>query len=149
MLPKAYSERVGMNLKELGLVGLKGAVLTAFVGLCGCETTIVRHRPAPPPPPRVVSVQSVEYVPYVPIHQKVEVHPVREFHRDARVDYRHPNPPPKKAASKPVKAPPKKMAPKPIKAPVKNVASKPVKAPVKKVAPKPGNPPSAKAPPRR
>ena len=99
-----------MKFKELGLVGLKTAALAALVGLGGCETTVVHHRPAPPPH-KVVAVRSVEYVPYAPIHPKVEVHPIREFHHDARVDYRRPKPPPKKVAPKPVKAPPKKAPP--------------------------------------
>ena len=96
------------------------ASLVLAVCVSGCETTVVHRRPVPPPSPRVVTVEPVEYVPYVPLHSRVNVHPVREFHKDPRVDYRKPPKPPKPMSKKvapPKKkvAPPKKVAPKPPK----------------------------------
>ena len=111
-----------MKRSRSGVGGLCLIALTVSACVCGCETVVVHRRPVPPPRPHVVSVEPVEYVPYVPIHQRVSVNPVREFHKDPRVDYRKPpknvrKPAPKKVASpKPVRksAPPKKgAAPKP------------------------------------
>ena len=111
-----------MKRSKSGFGSLCLVALTLAVCVSGCETRVVRRRPVPPPQPRIVSVESVEYVPYVPIHQRVSVHPVREFHKDPHVDYRkppkivHKSAPKKVAPPKPVRkpAPPKKgAAPKP------------------------------------
>ena len=111
-----------MKRSRSGVGGLCLIALTVSACVCGCETVVVHRRPVPPPRPHVVSVEPVEYVPYVPIHQRVCVNPVREFHKDPRVDYRkqpkvvHKPVPKKVAPPKPVSkpAPPKKgAAPKP------------------------------------
>lgn len=96
------------------------------LSLCGCvETKAHRRHPAPPPPHRkVVVVEKHDVLPYVPMN-RVAVHPVRDFHKNPKVDYRKPAPKPvpkvqprKTAAPKPApkmakpkaapKAPPKK-----------------------------------------
>ena len=111
-----------MKRSRSALCGLCLVALAVAVGVSGCETRVVHRRPVPPPHPRVVAIEPVEYVPYVPIHQRVSVHPVREFHKDPRVDYRKPP----KVVRKPA---PKKIAPpKPVRQPVppkKGAAPKP------------------------
>ena len=98
-----------------------GVALALF--LCGCVATVQHRHPAPPPPPRnVVVVESHEVLPYVPM-DRVAVHPVREFHKNPKVDYRKPaprpapKPAPKVQSRKPVAPKPAPKMAKPKSAP--------------------------------
>lgn len=82
---------------------IAGVALALFS--CGCVATVHHRHPAPPPPPRnVVVVESHEVLPYVPM-DRVAVHPVREFHKNPKVDYRKPAPKPAPKMAKPKSAP--------------------------------------------